>query len=349
MDDRDQPDSNVVRLRRRGDPGEEERQRLASTIFAEEDDVGTFSRGNLLPPKQNADHDEEVPAGPDPFFDELQNERNASSVPSEAEHVASESTAAYFDQIDSQTPVEVSQGMPTLATGSAMPGSAHLPGDIAKPSRRRRLRSARKARPESDERPPRSRAALGIRTGTLARELVRLPRRLHGRTAQVRPARLAAAVGISLLLATGVGVATVVATQVSGGASVKHSASHRGNRSHLALATRGYAALTQSPARTGARHATSHARPTVRHRAQRHSKGAATPTHTTAAVASDPISTAASTGSAPQPVTPSPSSGGGRSSAQQSSGSSTQQTSGSGSSPSFGANGILGPGHSPNG
>ena len=50
MDGRDQPDTNVVRIRRRGDPSEAERRRLASTIFAEEDDVGTFSHGNLVPP-----------------------------------------------------------------------------------------------------------------------------------------------------------------------------------------------------------------------------------------------------------------------------------------------------------
>ena len=349
MDDRDQPDSNVVRLRRRGDPGEEERQRLASTIFAEEDEVGTFSRGNLLPPKQNAHGDEEAPAAPDPFFDELQNERDVSSGSTEGEPFASESTSAYFDQIDSQTPVEMSQDIPPLAAGSAMPGSAQLPGDIAKPSRRRRLRSGRQARPEIDERTPSSRLALRVQTGTLARELVRLPRRLRARTAQVRPARLAA-VGIALLLATVAGVAAIVATQASGGASVKQSAAHRVNRARLALASHGHAAVTQSPVRRRVRHETSHARPAVRHRATRHSNEAAIPTHTTAAkVASEPTSTVASSGTAPQPVTQSPSSGGGSSSTQQSSGSSTQQTSGSSSNPSFGANGILGPGHSPNG
>ena len=58
MDGRDQPDTNVVRIRRKGDPSEAERRRLASTIFAEQDDVGTFSRGNLVPPP--TDH----PTGP---------------------------------------------------------------------------------------------------------------------------------------------------------------------------------------------------------------------------------------------------------------------------------------------
>jgi len=50
MDNRKPPDTNVVQLRRNGDPSDEERQRLASTIFAEQDEIGTFSRGNLVPP-----------------------------------------------------------------------------------------------------------------------------------------------------------------------------------------------------------------------------------------------------------------------------------------------------------
>src|ERR1700733_3120773 len=77
MDGREQPDTNVVRIRRKGDPSQAERRRLASTIFAEEDDVGTFSRGNLVPPP--TDH----PTGPrdedaataDPYFENLQRTR----------------------------------------------------------------------------------------------------------------------------------------------------------------------------------------------------------------------------------------------------------------------------------
>lgn len=341
MDDRDQPDTNVVRLRRRGDPGEAERKLLASTIFAEEDEVGTFSRGNLVPPKQSADGDEQAPAAPDPFFDELQNGRSVSSASAEAEPVAPESTAAYFDQIDSETPAEMSEGITVPAARSAMPGSAHLPGDIVKPSRRRRLPSARrKARPKSDERTPSYRVALWRRARTFARELLRLPRRLRARTAQLQPARLTLAVGIALLLAVGTGVATVVATQVSGGTSVKRSAAHRDNRARLAMASRGNAAIGRLAVRTRPRHKTSHAKSPIRHRAVRHTPPPA-PTHTTAAVASAPTTAAVSTGSTQQPVTQSPPAGGGTSTAQPSSSSSDRS--------SFGANGILGPGHSPNG
>jgi hypothetical protein len=71
MDDRKPPESNVVRLRRDGEPDKEERRRLARTIFASEDDVGTFSRGNLLLPPKAPPH-EEPPAEPDPFFEQLQ-------------------------------------------------------------------------------------------------------------------------------------------------------------------------------------------------------------------------------------------------------------------------------------
>jgi hypothetical protein len=41
MDDRNRPDTNVVLLRRKGDPSEAERERVASTIFAEPDDIAT--------------------------------------------------------------------------------------------------------------------------------------------------------------------------------------------------------------------------------------------------------------------------------------------------------------------
>ena len=264
-----------------------------------------------------------------------------SSVSTDAERLASESTAAYFDQIDSQTPAEMSERIPAPAARSAMPGSAHLPGDIVKPSRQRRLRSARKAKPDSDERTPSSRVALRLPPGTFARELVLLPRRLRARTAQLRPARLPAAVGSALLLAAGTGVATVVATQVSGRASVKRSAAHRVTGARLAVASRGHAVLRRLPVRTRVRHATSHAKRAVRHRAPRRSTPPTAPANTTAAVASAPTSAAVSSGSAQQPVTQSPPTGGGSSTPHLSSSSSSR--------PSFGANGILGPGHSPNG
>lgn len=82
MDDRDHPDTNVVRLRGKGDPGDAERKRLASKIFAEEDDVGTFSRGNLVPPPKSAGREPEASTPvPDPFFDRLQRGRTGERWP----------------------------------------------------------------------------------------------------------------------------------------------------------------------------------------------------------------------------------------------------------------------------
>ena len=66
------PILNVVRLRRNGDLSDEERQRLASTIFADQDEVGTFSRGNLIPPAPPTPPASNEPPAADPFFEQLQ-------------------------------------------------------------------------------------------------------------------------------------------------------------------------------------------------------------------------------------------------------------------------------------
>ena len=110
MDGRDQTDTNVVRIRRKGDPSEAERRRLASTIFAEQDDVGTFSRGNLVPPP--TDH----PTGPrdddgaiaDPYFENLQRSRAGTGEGASAARPDSETTA-YFDQLTTQRVIHFSQ------------------------------------------------------------------------------------------------------------------------------------------------------------------------------------------------------------------------------------------------
>jgi hypothetical protein len=56
VDQRDDHDSHeVVPLRRKDDPDAAERAKLASQIFAQEDEIGTFSRGNLIPPPTTSD------------------------------------------------------------------------------------------------------------------------------------------------------------------------------------------------------------------------------------------------------------------------------------------------------
>jgi hypothetical protein len=82
MDDRTRPDTNVVLLRRKGDPSEAERERVASTILAEPDDIATFSRGNLVPPRADTRDEAEEPApSPDPFFDRFQETSESASQP----------------------------------------------------------------------------------------------------------------------------------------------------------------------------------------------------------------------------------------------------------------------------
>ena len=137
MDDRTRPDTNVVLLRRKGDPSEAERERVASTIFAEPDEVATFSRGNLVPPSPDVRDANEVEPSSDPFFDRRQASPKTEGTQGTELAEDGESTDAYFDRLASQSPAEMTViGGPTPAA-STMPGSAQFPTDLATPSRRR--------------------------------------------------------------------------------------------------------------------------------------------------------------------------------------------------------------------
>lgn len=159
MDGRDQPDTNVVRIRWKGDPSEAERRRLASTIFAEEDDVGTFSRGNLVPPP--TDHPTEPPdddqATADPYFENLQRTRGRDEQRATAAQSDSE-TLAYFDQLTTQSAAEMAEMVDAPPVEPAMPGSARLPADLAPPARRR-----------TRKRPPRADSGSTLGRGTAPR------------------------------------------------------------------------------------------------------------------------------------------------------------------------------------
>ena len=174
MDDRTRPDTNVVLLRRKGDPSEAERERVASTIFAEPDDIATFSRGNLVPPRPDTrDADAELAPSSDPFFDGLQEASKTDGTQPSDLADDGVSTDAYFDRLATQSPAEMSTtGAPALSA-TPMPGSALLPAELAKPSRHHgRLRgrlipSALDMRPFSPLRRPRfawllSTAMLGV-------------------------------------------------------------------------------------------------------------------------------------------------------------------------------------------
>jgi hypothetical protein len=142
MDHGKPPDTNVVRLRRNGDPSDEERERLAGTIFAEQDEIGTFSRGNLVPPAPSAPPPNHEPSAADPFFEQLQTPASGAERRAAAAACDSDATAAYFERLGSQTPAEMSQSIAPHSAAAAMPGSATLPGELTT-SRRRRSRRGR--------------------------------------------------------------------------------------------------------------------------------------------------------------------------------------------------------------
>ena len=129
MDDRTRPDTNVVLLRRKGDPSEAERERVASTIFTEPDDIATFSRGNLVPPRpETRDDDAELAPPSDPFFERLQEASKTDGTHRVDPTDDGESTDAYFDRLATQTPAEMS------TTGAAAPAVRPMPGKRTAPA-----------------------------------------------------------------------------------------------------------------------------------------------------------------------------------------------------------------------
>ena len=147
MGDLDSTDRNVVPLRRSGGPDEAERKRLASTIFAEPDEIGTFSQGNLVPPPSQSLAEER--RQPDPFFEDRLPRAVDSDAPREAPGTGTVADN-YFAQLSQQSASEMADSLrerdqPVTA---AMPGSAQLPAAPARvPGRSRPSRPGRPARP----------------------------------------------------------------------------------------------------------------------------------------------------------------------------------------------------------
>jgi hypothetical protein len=145
---------------------------VASTIFAEPDDVATFSRGNLVPPRPDArDATEQTAPSSDAFFDRLQATSKTGGAQRTDLADDGESTDAYFDRLATQSPTEMSTSAAPTPAASPMPGSALLPADLARPSRhhgrlrRRLIPSALPVRPWFPLR--RSRLAWRLSTATL--------------------------------------------------------------------------------------------------------------------------------------------------------------------------------------
>jgi hypothetical protein len=326
MDNGKPPDTNVVRLRRNGDPSDEERQRLASTIFAEQDEIGTFSRGNLVPPAPTAPPPNHEPSAADPFFEQLQTQASGAERRTAAAVGDSDATDAYFERLGSQTPAEMSQSIAPHSAAAAMPGSATLPGDLttSRGQRSRRRRAIASS-------PRRSLSILRIRVAA--------------------PPLLGA---LGALVVAGVALAAIVEGGGHEAPAAKRLASQHASApsSHLsALTIPAHLEAAVSPSgvrRHSAPRQTS--RRDRRHPAQKaHVVLAADRRRAHASSSSSAGVTPAE--QTPQTVQPSPvvQQPAAAPVADSTSSSGSSASSGASSRPAFGANGTLGPGHSPNG
>ena len=329
MDNRKPPDTNVVQLRRDGDPSDEERQRLASTIFAEQDEIGTFSRGNLVPPAPTtpAAHNH-PPQRRNPFFEQLQAPVTSDKTKAGAAVGDRDATAAYFERLGSQTPVEMSQSIEPQPTAAAMPGSASLPGEVTT-SRRRRLRRAHAV------------ASSPGRTFSMLRIHVAVPPLLGA---------------IGALLVTGAALAAIVGggghrAPVAKRLTSRHASAPSSHDAARAMPADLEAARSRSSlqhynaprqtSRKGRRHRAARARVVL---AADHQAIPAAPSPSAAVRPVDQTSSQTVQASTviQQPASPAPV-------AETTSGGESSTSSGGGTRPPWGANGTLGPGHSPNG
>ena len=170
MDDHDHHDTNVVNLRRETGLTGEEREQIAATIFAEPDEISTFSQGNLVPPASPPPDDRKTEDAADPFFaDQLRHRADEPPRSAEDDKRASETSASetdvFFEQLVAQSATEMADQLPASvpdATGS-LPGSARLPPDAPRPRSHRwrvkRLRRPRRTR-TAERRAPRVALAL---------------------------------------------------------------------------------------------------------------------------------------------------------------------------------------------
>jgi hypothetical protein len=333
MDDRKPPDINVVRLRRNGDLSDEERQRLASTIFADQDEVGTFSRGNLVPPAPSAPPASTEPPAADPFFEQLQTQASNAKHHPAADVNQLDATAEYFDRLGSQTPAEMTQGISPHPAGAGMPGSANLPKELM-PTKRRR------SRPQRTPTSP--------------------PGRSHSRR-RVRVAAPPLLIALGAVAVAGTALAAIVGGGEHGAPVPQRLASkHTSAPSARVVVPTTAADLMAALSRPSIRHHTAPQRTSGarrRHPAQKvHVVLAADrqPAHTSSSSSSASVANVNHTST--QTVQPSPvvqQIAAQATDTASSSGSNTSSggsaSSGGGSRPAFGANGTLGPGHSPNG
>ena len=153
MDGHDHHDTNVVNLRRETDLTDEEREQIAATIFAEPDEISTFSQGNLVPPASPPDDRNTgtppIPSSQSSCGAELR--RPHLDLPPEDEQAREASpseTDVFFEQLVAQSATEMADQLPTSvpdATGRSLEARGSPP-DAARP-RSRRWRVKQLSRP----------------------------------------------------------------------------------------------------------------------------------------------------------------------------------------------------------
>ena len=298
-----------------------------------QDEVGTFSRGNLIPPTRPAPPASNEPSAADPFFEQLQTEASSSANHSGTGRPRARRHSRVFRSPRLPDPSRDDREHLAAPAAAGMPGSANLPKELAPPRRRW------------------SRPRRGISSA---------PRRSPSRR-RVRVAAPALLVALGALVLAGVALAAIVGGGGHTTLAAKRIASKHTNAASSRVPAQATPAdLMAALSRPGVRH---HAAPKRtsrvhhRHAAQKtHFVLAADrrPAHTSSPSSSTGVTAAAQT--ATQTVQPSPvvqqttaqaTDTASSSGSSASSGSST--SSGTSSRPAFGANGTLGPGHSPNG
>ena len=168
MDDRDRANTKVVPLRRKGQSENGDREHVASKIFAEEDGIGTFSLGNLIPPTRRGAGDDPRGTPPDGF--ERKQEPDPASGAQNA--AADEGPDEFFEQLIAQSSVRTrSDGAP--ANAPTLPGSAHLPSELTAPEAARRVSVGRLVERLTMRRRDAARTMLGDTTGRTSRRMMR--------------------------------------------------------------------------------------------------------------------------------------------------------------------------------
>lgn len=325
MDAHDHPDANVVNLHCRYGLDEQRREQIASTIFAEQDEIYTFSHGNLVPPTPSAPPAEPEGAD-DPFFEQQLRRPHARTRAQTSEPAEQQSeTDAYFEQLASESATEMAQRLDCAGEqAKRLPGSALLAASEPAPVRCRRPRAS--LHPRLNLRRPSMSVAISASVALLTTAAVVLMVVLSSGTPVPSPAARTPDLPAASMFAFGNPFALLrSATSDSGQARLT---SRHGKRSRSTAANRRSRHETRRA--RGSNVTASHAK----HRAVR--PAASTDASTTSQVQTE--GTAAGT-STPAPTEPATSSSDTGSSA--SGGASTTNT-----SRTFGLGGTLGPGHS---